>query len=99
MRRRDCDSIKNKVDYTLFMASPHHIVVALVGEAPLRTEGSTSRRLFLDRIAVASHQWENGLVLKEISFTFDLLPWLPATSFLNLWFHSAKYNFLLLALF
>jgi hypothetical protein len=29
----------------LFMASRHRIVVALVGEAPLRTEGSTSRRL------------------------------------------------------
>jgi hypothetical protein len=29
-----------------FMASRHRIVVALVGEAPLRTEGSASRRLF-----------------------------------------------------
>jgi hypothetical protein len=28
------------------MASRHRIVVALVGEAPLRTEGSTSMRLF-----------------------------------------------------
>jgi hypothetical protein len=27
------------------MVSRHRIVVALVGEAPLRTEGSTSRRL------------------------------------------------------
>jgi hypothetical protein len=43
-RRRDCDSIKEKVDRTL--ASRHRIVVALVGEAPLRTEGSISRRLF-----------------------------------------------------
>jgi hypothetical protein len=42
-------------------------VVALVGEAPLRTEGLTSKRLqsdfFLDRVAVASPQWENGLTL------------------------------------
>jgi hypothetical protein len=45
LRRRDCDSIKKKVNYTLFMASRHRIVVALVGEAPLRTEGSTNRRL------------------------------------------------------
>jgi hypothetical protein len=45
LRRRDCDSIMKKVDYTQFMASRHRIVVALVGEAPLRTEGSTSRRL------------------------------------------------------
>jgi hypothetical protein len=30
------------------MASRHRIVVALVGEAPLRTEGSTSRRLSSD---------------------------------------------------
>jgi hypothetical protein len=44
------------------MASRHRIMVALVGEAPLRTEGSTTRRLFfLHRIAVASPQWENGL--------------------------------------
>jgi hypothetical protein len=47
------------------MASRHRIVVALVGEAPLRTEGSTSSRFkvifFLDRIAVASPQWEDGL--------------------------------------
>jgi hypothetical protein len=42
MRRRDCDSIKEKVDYK---ASRHRIVVALVGETPLRTEGSTGRRL------------------------------------------------------
>jgi hypothetical protein len=53
------------------MVSRHRIVVALVGEAPLRTEGSTSRRLqsdfLLDRIAVASPQWENGLTLKEKS--------------------------------
>jgi hypothetical protein len=28
-----------------FMVSRHRIVVGLVGEAPLRTEGSTSRRL------------------------------------------------------
>jgi hypothetical protein len=40
LRQRDCDSIKKKVDYTLFMASRHRIVVVLVGEAPLRTEGS-----------------------------------------------------------
>jgi hypothetical protein len=45
LRRRDCDSIKKKVDYTFLMASRRRIVVALVGEAPLRTEGSTSRRL------------------------------------------------------
>jgi hypothetical protein len=46
------------------MASRHRIVVALVGEAPFRTEGSTSRRLFfLDGIAVASPQWQNGLNL------------------------------------
>jgi hypothetical protein len=32
------------------------------GEVPIRIEGSTSRRLFfLDGIAVASPQWENGL--------------------------------------
>jgi hypothetical protein len=45
LRRRDCDSIKKKVDYAKFMVSRHRIVVALVGEAPLRTEGSISRRL------------------------------------------------------
>jgi hypothetical protein len=45
LKRRNCDSIKEKVDYTSFMASRHRIVVALVGEASLRTEGSTSRRL------------------------------------------------------
>jgi hypothetical protein len=45
LRRRDCDSIKKKFDYTQFMASRHRIEIALVGEAPLRTEGSTSRRL------------------------------------------------------
>jgi hypothetical protein len=45
LRRRDCDSIKKKVDYTYFMASRHRIVVALVEEAPLRTEGSASMRL------------------------------------------------------
>jgi hypothetical protein len=42
------------------MASRHRIVVALVGEAPLRTEGSTCRQLkvilFHDRIEVASPQ-------------------------------------------
>jgi hypothetical protein len=43
--QRDCDLIKKKVDYTVFMVSRHHIVVVLVGEAPLRTEGSTSRQL------------------------------------------------------
>jgi hypothetical protein len=36
---------QEKIDYTLSMASRHRIVVALVGEAPLRNEGSTSRRL------------------------------------------------------
>jgi hypothetical protein len=36
---------KKKLDYSQFMASRHRIVVALVGEAPLRNEGSTSRRL------------------------------------------------------
>jgi hypothetical protein len=45
LKRRDCDPIKKKVDYTYFMASRHRIVVALVGETPLRTEGSTSGRL------------------------------------------------------
>jgi hypothetical protein len=30
------------------MASSHGIVVALVGEAPLQTESSTSRRLWSD---------------------------------------------------
>jgi hypothetical protein len=40
--------MKKKVDHTSFMASCHHIVVALVGEAPLRTEGSISRRLKSD---------------------------------------------------
>jgi uncharacterized protein HemY len=45
LRRRDCDSIEKNVDCTLSMASRHRIVVALVGEAPLRIEGSTSRRL------------------------------------------------------
>jgi hypothetical protein len=45
LRRRDWDSIRKKVNNTLFMASRHRIVVALMGEAPLRTEGSTSRRL------------------------------------------------------
>jgi hypothetical protein len=45
LSRRDCYSIKKKVDYTKFMVRRHHIVVALVGEAPLRTAGSTSRRL------------------------------------------------------
>jgi hypothetical protein len=45
LRRRDCDSIKKKVDYTEFMASRHRIVVALVGEASLQTEGSTTGRL------------------------------------------------------
>jgi hypothetical protein len=45
------------------MASHHRIMVTLVEEAPWLTEGSTSRRLFLDRIAVVSPQWENGLRL------------------------------------
>jgi hypothetical protein len=45
LRRCDCDSTKKKVDYTKFMASRHRIVVVLVGEVLLRTEGSTSRRL------------------------------------------------------
>jgi hypothetical protein len=47
------------------MASRHRIVVALEEEAPLRTEGSTVGEckiiFFLDRIAVASPQWENSL--------------------------------------
>jgi hypothetical protein len=47
------------------MVSCHRIVDALVGETPLQTEGSTSRRLksdfFLDQIAVSLPQWENSL--------------------------------------
>jgi hypothetical protein len=44
------------------MESRHRIVVALVGEALLRTEGSTSRRLFsLIESQFASPQWDNGL--------------------------------------
>jgi hypothetical protein len=45
LKRRDCDWIRKKIDYTLFMASRHRIVVALGGEAPFRTEGSTSSQL------------------------------------------------------
>jgi hypothetical protein len=57
LRRRDCDSIKKKVHYTLFMASRNRIVVALMGEAPLRTEGSPvgdCKVFFFCRIVVAS---------------------------------------------
>jgi hypothetical protein len=50
----------------------HRIVVALVVEAPLRIDCSTSRRLqsdiSLDRIAVASPQWENGLTFSVKCF-------------------------------
>jgi hypothetical protein len=44
--RHDCDSIKKKSTTLKFTASRHRILVALVGEEPLRTEGSTSRQLF-----------------------------------------------------
>jgi hypothetical protein len=44
-RSGDATAIRSRKKSTLSLASRHRIVVALVGDAPLRTEGSTSRRL------------------------------------------------------
>jgi hypothetical protein len=45
------------------MVSPHRIVVALVGEAPLRTEGSTSRRLQSDFFVLCRLSGRSTLIL------------------------------------
>jgi hypothetical protein len=64
LRRRDCDSIKNKNHFTVAYWSNLQFVMALLPPARPQCDDNSPwikcSRLFIGRIAVASPQWETG---------------------------------------